>query len=121
MILLFNTFNYLLVISINKYILQSYMRIQESKNNKLDIVSLKLPHNLVVQIDNLAKQEDRSRSSVIRRFLIKCIENYQDSKESQNNKMELSFIAASNKAFAEEWEGKDDEKSFANLQKYAKK
>jgi metal-responsive CopG/Arc/MetJ family transcriptional regulator len=97
------------------------MRIQELKNSKLDLVSLKLPHNLVVQIDNLAKQEDRSRSSIIRRFLIKYMENYQDITPAHNNKTESSFVAASNKVFADEWEDKGDEKAFANLQKYAKK
>ena len=96
------------------------MKIQEPENNKLDLVSLKLPHNLVVQIDNLAKKEDRSRSSVIRRFLIKCIENYQDEAIDFSNKTESSFIAASNKIFADEWEDKSDEKAFVNLQKYSK-
>lgn len=96
------------------------MKIQELENNKLDVVSLKLPHNLVIQIDNLAKIEDRSRSAVIRRFLVKCLENYQDVTKVINNDVESSFILASNQAFAEEWNGEDDNNAFVNLQKYAK-
>ena len=48
------------------------------KAEQADTVSLKLPHSLVVELSLIAKQEDRSRSSVVRKFLQEKIEDYKD-------------------------------------------
>ncbi len=97
------------------------MRLQKSEINKPDTISLKLPHNFIVQIDNLAKKENKSRNSIIKKFLAKSLKNNQIKTESLNKKNELSFISYSAEIFATEWESDDDEKAFINLQKYAKK
>lgn len=49
---------------------------------KLDVISLKIPHDLVLAIDKMAQKQDRSRSSVIRVLLTDYLETYEDLKEA---------------------------------------
>lgn len=50
--------------------------------NKLDVISLKIPHDLVLDLDKVAQKQDRSRSSVIRLLLTDYLERLQDLEEA---------------------------------------
>lgn len=49
---------------------------------KLDVISLKIPHDLVLNLDVVAQKQDRSRSSMIRILLTDYLETYEDLKEA---------------------------------------
>ncbi|HLD76610.1 MAG TPA: ribbon-helix-helix protein, CopG family [Rickettsiales bacterium] len=50
------------------------------KVEKIETISLKIPHNFVKQLDKIAKEEDRSRSSVMRMAFEKFLEDYAEEK-----------------------------------------
>ena len=50
--------------------------------SNLDIISLKLPHKMVVKLDSIAKKNDRNRSSLIRNLLAQYIEDYEDVRDA---------------------------------------
>ena len=50
------------------------------KAEKIDTISLKIPHNFVKKLDKIAKEEDRSRSSIMRMAFENFLENYAEEK-----------------------------------------
>lgn len=50
---------------------------------KIDTITIKIPHNIVAQVDLLAKKQDRSRSAVIRKALQEYLEDLQDVKDAE--------------------------------------
>lgn len=62
------------------------MAIQATQQD--DTISLKMPHNIVEALNNIAQREDRSRSSLIRKLIISYIEEYEDLKDAKEGRIE---------------------------------
>lgn len=46
--------------------------------NKIDTISIKLPHSVNKILESIAQKEDRSKSSLIRKMISDVIEDYYD-------------------------------------------
>jgi predicted DNA-binding protein len=46
--------------------------------DKIDTISIKLPHSINQILENIAQKEDRSKSSLIRKMISDVIEDYYD-------------------------------------------
>ncbi len=51
------------------------------KAEKIDTVSIKMPRFMVKELDKLAKNQDRSRSSLVRNVLQEWIKNKKNTKK----------------------------------------
>ncbi len=66
------------------------------KAEKIDTISLKIPHNFVKKLDKIAKEEDRSRSSVMRMAFEEFLEKYAEEKWTKKVISEYEKDGASN-------------------------
>lgn len=48
------------------------------KSEKIDTITIKIPHKTTKQFDKIAKEEDRTRSSVMRMAFEKFLEDYNE-------------------------------------------
>lgn len=53
------------------------------KAEKIDTISLKIPHSFIKEIDAVAKKQDRTRSAVIRRVLQDYLEEIKEAKDAE--------------------------------------
>ncbi len=50
---------------------------------KIDVISIKMPHQVNSVLETIAKEEDRSKSSLIRVILSEYIEDYFDARDGE--------------------------------------
>jgi plasmid stability protein len=94
---------------------QQHYNNMKTQNHKY---SVNLPDKLFRSLKIKAAHEGKSMKEIIL-FCIK--ETLGDiSLKDEEIKNNSAFIASSNKAFEDEWNSKEDEKSFKHLQKYIK-
>lgn len=53
------------------------------KPEKIDTITIKIPHSFTKQLDKIAEEQDRTRSAVMRRLVQEYLEDYNDMKEAE--------------------------------------
>jgi metal-responsive CopG/Arc/MetJ family transcriptional regulator len=87
---------------------------------KAATISVSIPENLLKQLNKICDLHERTKSYLVKKALEKYLkESFQEDLQLIN-RQEAAFISSSSQVFAEEWQGKEDEKAFVHLQKYSK-
>jgi predicted DNA-binding protein len=54
-----------------------------TQKEKIDVISIKMPHQINTVLESIAQEEDRSKSSLIRVIISQYIEDYFDARDAQ--------------------------------------
>lgn len=78
--------------------------------------SINIPNKIFKSLKIKAAHEDKSMKEII----LFCIQETLGDLKIKDEEANLAFLSSSNETFAKEWNSKEDEKAFKNLQKYNK-
>ena len=70
------------------------------KSEKIDTITIKIPHSVTKKLDKIALEEDRTRSSVMRMAFAKFLEEYNEEKWAQKAIAEYKKDGGSKQAMA---------------------
>jgi len=88
---------------------------------KAATISVSIPETLLKQLNKICDLHERTKSYLVKKALEKYLkESFEDDLKAMNQQQETSFTSSSSKIFADEGQGKENEKAFAHLQKYHK-